>query len=331
MRTLVACLLLGLLAFPPPILAWNAAGHGIIASLAFRRLSLAEQARVVAILQRHPRFTQDFEEAMPAEVQAGSLSAQHEWLFQQAAIWPDLVRDGPPAKTAFHRPTWHYINVPLFPSVAARDQLAGKLQLNLSPDIPVGATVGFQELNVAQAIKFGRRVVGNKLQERPEDRAVMLAWLLHAIGDIHQPLHATTYFSPRLFPEGDRGRNNITLKEMRNLHAQWDSFPSEGNERESRNQALLLLSSCATRTVGEAAGKELNEQAWLKESYGLAKAHVYSPEVMNALEAAEREGKWVPITLTESYLKKGGAVADTRVVEAGFRLGAVLKELIAAE
>ncbi len=93
---------------------------------------------------------------MPAEVQAGSLSAQHEWLFQQAAIWPDLVRDGPPAKTAFHRPTWHYINVPLFPSVAARDQLAGKLQLNLSPDIPVGATVGFQELNVAQAIKRGR-------------------------------------------------------------------------------------------------------------------------------------------------------------------------------
>ena len=52
---------------------------------------------------------------------------------------------------------------------------------------------------------------------------------------------------------------------------------------------------------------------------------------MIALEAAEREGKWVPITLTESYLKKGGAVADTRVVEAGFRLGAVLKELIAAE
>jgi len=45
-----------MLAVPSAGLAWSAAAHKIIASIAFRQLSRDEQVRVVAILKQHPRF-----------------------------------------------------------------------------------------------------------------------------------------------------------------------------------------------------------------------------------------------------------------------------------
>src|SRR5258707_1201174 len=83
-----------------PAQAWNATGHKIIASIAFRQLTPAEQAKVVAILKRHPRFTDDFADQMPADVRGADEATQNEWLFQQAAVWPDTVRSGPPDKRA---------------------------------------------------------------------------------------------------------------------------------------------------------------------------------------------------------------------------------------
>ena len=47
---------------------------------------------------------------------------------------------------------------------------------------------------------------------------------MHYVGDIHQPFHSTTRYSPQN-PEGDRGGNKFSLKNFRgakNLHAAWD-------------------------------------------------------------------------------------------------------------
>ncbi len=49
--------------------------------------------------------------------------------------------------------------------------------------------------------------------------------LLHVVGDIHQPLHATSRVSQR-YPEGDRGGNLVELSRnpvAKNLHAYWDN------------------------------------------------------------------------------------------------------------
>src|SRR5262245_39070827 len=102
-----------------PSYAWNATGHKIVASIAFRQLNSAEQTKIVDLLNRHPRFTEDFADEMPEEIRAAD-SAQQEWIFQQAAVWPDLIRPpGPDAKIAFHRSQWHYVNLPLFLDAAA--------------------------------------------------------------------------------------------------------------------------------------------------------------------------------------------------------------------
>src|SRR5437762_12974179 len=99
MRNIVTSLLIFWLTVSPAW-GWSLSGHKIIASIAFRQLSPTEQARVVAMLKRHPRFAEDFEEHMPEEIRGGEEAARNEWIFQQAAIWPDTVRSGPPEKTA---------------------------------------------------------------------------------------------------------------------------------------------------------------------------------------------------------------------------------------
>ena len=53
------------------------------------------------------------------------------------------------------------------------------------------------------------------------DKAILLCWLFHLVGDIHQPLHCSAMFTPRLFSEGDRGGNSIKVGKY-NLHSTWD-------------------------------------------------------------------------------------------------------------
>jgi hypothetical protein len=329
MRAAITGLLILLIAVPPAH-AWNSAGHKIIASIAFRQLSREEQSRVVAILKRHPRFTPDFTDEMPAEVRAGDEAAQNEWLFQQAAVWPDIVRSGPDARTAFHRPTWHYVNQPHFLSDKDRAALDGRLAVNVLHNPPAGATIDTQDMNIVQAIKFGRDVCADK-QSTPEARALMLAWLFHTIGDAHQPLHSAALFSERLFPEGDRGGNLTRTIQERNVHALWDNFPGADSDfRAARNKAIALAADPKLAELGRSAPLNLNHKAWLDESYLLAVTVAYDAEIITALRGMERgSGGVESIRLSEDYLKAGGRNSERRLVQAGFRLGVVLKGIVA--
>ena len=92
-----------------PALAWNGLGHKVIAEIAWRQLDEATRQQIVDTLRRHPRFAEDFEKKMPADVATADKAVQDHWVFQQAATWPDIAR-----KTEYDRPSWHYIDVPLF-------------------------------------------------------------------------------------------------------------------------------------------------------------------------------------------------------------------------
>jgi hypothetical protein len=56
-----------------------------------------------------------------------------------------------------------------------------------------------------------------------------LRLFIHYVGDIHQPLHATSRYTAK-YPEGDRGGNSFTLTSsggVSQLHALWDSVLHE--------------------------------------------------------------------------------------------------------
>jgi hypothetical protein len=327
-----------LLAFalvPASAYGWSDAGHKIVASIAFRQLTPAEQQKVVAILEAHPRFEADFVKRMPAEIAKAPDALRHESLFQQAAVWPDMARGfAEPLKEQFHRSTWHFINLPLFLRPADERALKDRLTVNVSLDVPPldAPDEAKRAMNVIQAIRHARKLLAAP-DAAKADKALMLAWLFHLVGDVHQPLHSSAMFSRGAFPEGDRGGNGILTRQRGNLHRLWDQFLGESlNLANARKKALALLDAPGTEALGMAAAGNLDEAVWLAESHKLAAEVAYDADVMAHLRVVERAGdpkKVEPLNLPETYLKTAGREAGNRAVQAGFRLAAVLKALVA--
>jgi hypothetical protein len=138
-----------------------------------------------------------------------------------------------------------------------------------------------------------------------------------------------TLFSPKLFPEGDRSGYLILTKQSGNLHAVWDGFLSEkATLKETHQDALKLLSDAEIARVADRGAKLFDEKLWLLESQHLANNFAYGP-LLPYLRYLEKEGGEIrPITLKEDYLLKGEALCRLRVVMAGYRLAAVLKEVV---
>src|SRR5439155_1554275 len=69
----------------------------------------------------------------------------------------------------------------------------------------------------------------------PAEKAVSLCWLLHLVGDLHQPLHAATLLS-EAYPTGDQGGNALAVVDASqtpmNLHSFWDQLLDTGDSYE---------------------------------------------------------------------------------------------------
>lgn len=96
-----------------------------------------------------------------------------------------LGSDGPPERKKFSVPDRHFIDMPF---------------------VVEGSGIKPPALKEENAING---IIKQKDKARGGDqieRAAATTWLLHLVGDIHQPLHASTRYSEN-FPTGDRGGN----------------------------------------------------------------------------------------------------------------------------
>ncbi|WP_010581939.1 S1/P1 nuclease [Schlesneria paludicola] len=326
MRQIFACITIFVSA--SSAFAWHDGGHKTVAAIAFRQLSPVEKTAVFELLKKHPRFPEEFAAKTPSSL---TDDAKIEWAFQQAAVFPDIARGYQGnLKTTFHRPLWHFINFPEFLSSDDRQALHPEASLNLSTSTPSQLA---DDSNVIQVIRSARSTIADTSKGESE-RALMLSWLFHTIGDVHQPLHSTAFFSRGLFPTGDRGGNRVSTIQKDNLHSVWDDFPGGRlSFRTVQQQAISLLAIPELQALGTQATVDLDEMKWVEESKALAMGLVYDDELLATLrimEAAHTDIEHQPIHLSEDYLRAGDAACDKRVVQAGFRLGAILKGLVAA-
>ena len=209
------CLVLILLLAVPPKAAfsWSEGGHHIISLMAFDLLNKGEQAKLVAILEKHPRFAEDF---LPPEKLPNDEEVLR-WRIGRAGYWPDIARRQP----KYHRSTWHY---ELGPTLVIGDP-ANMKEPERPGVLPINATLETQSLYIAQALTL----CGNTLADakQPEtDRALALCWIAHLVADAHQPCHAGSLYMEKVFVEedGDRGANRIITKQKKNMHALWDQL-----------------------------------------------------------------------------------------------------------
>jgi len=139
-----------------------------------------------------------------------------------------------------------------------------------------------------------------------------LVWLLHLVGDIHQPLHAATRVS-QADPDGDAGGNLVRLDCAKcELHFFWDDLLGEQNDLKTVLKGARKLPEPKGPLVAKTDEKE-----WVAEGLAEAQRVVYAPPV------GPGDG---PYTLTLEYKKTAGKLAKQRVALAGARLAKLLND-----
>ena len=309
----------------PSAFAWNPAGHMAIARAAFEQLDKPRQQQLVTILKEHPRFAADFTAVMPQDL---SPEEQDRWIFERAAVWPDVARNLPTEdQLKYNRPGWHYIDVPVYLDEEA------KQKIQPPPfDFSYPTSVHEPALNAVQALKKSVAELNNPKTPAPQ-KAVALCWVLHLAGDLHQPLHGAALFSAgrfRQLPMGDKGGNDILVHDpngmiqppmKQNLHSLWDSMlGTDASPAAVKTLADTVLASTPKDSVAEQL-KQTQIEDWARESNAAAVKAVYTPEILELVKANESHPHTPLPTfeITDDYLKQARPVAQTRAALASYR------------
>lgn len=283
--------------------------------MAFHLLTPEEQTKLLSILEKHPRFAQDF--APPK-----GLSDDDEirnWRVGRAGYWPDVARN----QKEYHRATWHY---ELGSALTIGD--ATKVKVPQRPGaLPADATMKTQEIYISQALDLCKKTLADSAKT-DEDRALALCWIAHLVADAHQPCHAGSLYMEGVFAEsdGDRGANRILVKQRGNLHALWDQLLGNRFSLGDIRRRIAEITSdqeIREKTKQTLAGqKSLDPQTWLAESRASAVENVYMAEVLDPLNLVTRGviDKPAEIELSEGYLKNAGRIAQIRASQAAHRL-----------
>lgn len=286
---LFACAIL-ILMLAPSAHAWNAAGHRIVASIAWSECTIDTRRQISSLLEAHPAS------ARWDDVLARRRATDDPTLarFAEASTWPDDLRRESSGDTDDAHRDWHYVN-----------WIVGD---------PAGNSRGGQldRAIVAQTAILGDRGVA------AATRAEALAWLAHLVADAHQPMHVASW---RL-PDGkfDDGGLGLTLRDPTrpislSLHSWWDDLPGppwlRGDQLARRSREILN----AHHDLPTAEGAP---RVWLEESFMAASDWIRPPN-------SDPTRAW---DVESSYRDRAKILSSRRLHQAGVRLGRLLNQVM---
>lgn len=219
-----------------------------------------------------------------------------------ACAWLDQIR----SRGVGHFDRWHYVNQPINPGGLA-------VPPPHSDDVIFAIRQSLDTLHDPSALDFGR--------------AFALRVLMHAVGDIHQPLHTVSRYTPR-HPQGDRGGNDFPVVSGvvggrdDTLHILWDRglglFDALATRDDSpAGAAVRRLAAELSRDVARGdlpAVAERNPQIWADEGLRLAEDYVYPGIEEGEAPSAE-------------YLQRAEPVVRRQLLLAAYRLADLLESL----
>lgn len=262
-----------------------------VAAIAYSQLSPALKNQVSEILKSHPDYGK-----WEASFEPGNTGLDFgSFVFMRASTWPDEIRRH---HNAYDHPRWHYVDYPLEPAA-----------FRMEP----GPTPGDDALyGIAQSEK-----ALTDAKSSPEERAVYLSYLIHLIGDLHQPLHCGSLVDGT-YPHGDKGGNDFYIKPASRgipLHAFWDELLGTSTKPQSRlNYAIEIETEYPRKALPELA-KAKTPKDWSLESRQLAIKKGYLKGKLKGATSAD-----VAPALPERYTKSAKTVAERRAALAGYRL-----------
>ena len=278
--------------------AWGNMGHEAIALVAWNELSPAQQTEVNDIFAGAPSIY-------------GSKQGVDALIF--AATWPDVLREGHEHGS---------LNVPLhiFESIGATSSNAKAVDnLHFADFDPATDSPALPADNVATGVNLAFQFLKDK-SSTPLQKGEALSYLIHCVGDAHQPLHSGF--------TNDLGGNDITihpLKGEKNLHAAWDTgffattpYFVKGSTPPTDFVSKIL--DPLVPSVKAEALATLNPSDWVNESHKLAQQSAYVDENGQKIVSGA--------TLSSAYVSSRLTIAEKRLAEGGVRLAALLGQAL---
>lgn len=283
----------GLLVVNATAYAWSAEGHRAVAMIAAAQLQ--EHANNTAVRIASILAGLKLADIAPCPDQVRGFEQSRTAMSDVCkSVFPD-----PPTGTA----PWHFINIPVKaptyqPSVA-------EVTAACNDDCVLTAIDRFTAV-LKSAAPADRDI--EKLKQREA-----LSFLVHFIGDLHQPLHAADR-------RDDLGGNNEVVTFFGNeakLHAVWDR---EAVSRIAADEATLVavLAPNIEQAAAEPSSTPID---WTLQSYDFARDVAYAG-------IPDPDGNHVVAHLGQAYQDAAEPVIRMQIARAGVRLAAVLREAL---
>ena len=330
---------------PLHVFGWGDIGHRIAARIAARQLTPQVRAAVAELLRADMKLNRGYYSSICPDVLAlGSNAALTE---AQTATFTELGlacvaswADPPLKDERLYTSNWHFVDIPVNVSGPHGPVLTTFLQARdcqMSDDRGDCAFLALKRL---------RPVLANQT-ELAGSRAEALKFIVHIIGDLHQPMHCVT--DKKNFNNaadlGDIGGNrksvqfNVpawdgnTNKDFNprwtkhwNLHSVWDEgFIDASMKIQSLTEdayVAQLTNPLSTMSSSELAQLQGGDSAaWMKESYKLA--------VERAYKLPAFDSSYGGYILPAAYYDSNRATVDQQLLKAGLRLAAFLNKTLA--
>ncbi len=293
--------------------SWNDRGHMLVAAVAWNNMEPETRARASELIKLNPHFD--------ILSEGTKKSNRDQVAFIRAATWPDLIKQfgkkpqdagpddyidhgndpkGSPDpnrnigyEDKFLHKYWHFVDLPFSVDGSRLAQPA--------------------KPNALTRIVLHRDTIAST--EADDDvKSYDLVWLLHIIGDVHQPLHATSRFTAN---EPDAGGNLVNVcdgacssRTKKSLHSIWDGSAGKNSD------VFAVIKAAGNLEDAPAKDAEIDDpEKWINESFEIAKKSVYRKPVLAGSG---------PFVITPSYKAKASDIAEERIALAGVRLANML-------
>jgi hypothetical protein len=290
--------------------AWWDEGHMQIAYVAYKNIDAPVRDKLDALLKLnsdYPKWTAGTSDEKTAKLYA----------FVHAATWADDIktkeygytRDKVDSATAGQNighsdhnqhAYWHFKDINFSPDGTPL----------LSP-APVDAVTQLKKMIAVLPASSGAS---------DDLRSYDLVWLLHLVGDLHQPLHAVGRFTKPI-PNGDAGGNAEMVipstGETIALHAYWDRIFGGYSSPFGAVFDADDKDGLSSIHVNEVVAQISDPQAWAEESSELAKQFAYAMPVSTGTNA---------VLLTREYETNVRNIARSQAALAAARLANLLNE-----
>ena len=276
------CALFALFSVAAPANAYWEYGHETVARIAWLEMRPDTRARVAALL-RQGRLLETPE--CPVST------------IEQASLWADCIK--PLGDRFSYAYSWHYQNVdvckPFDLKSACRD----------------GNCVS------AQVERNARLVADRSVPAR--ERVAALAYLIHFVGDLHQPMHAGDH--------ADLGGNRVpanygVIGGRTNLHGVWDGWLAERAISTPPAGADALLAQVPVADRARIAGGSVEDL--IREMWEKAGSQAYRSLLGDPCGPAPAERP----TLDEAKVRTLIPLVRDNVVEGGIRLARLLDDAL---